>query len=63
MPSGHSSGTASLCVFLILEFIYLKNKDFIALKTLKYKIETYLFLIMSPLVPYSRIYLNYHTVN
>ena len=61
MPSGHSSFTASWTVLLVLEWLLYHNK--VPFKTGRFHglLRTLMIMVM-PLVPISRHYLNYHTV-
>jgi len=61
LPSGHSAFAACLATWLLLEFIMFHDK--VPFK----KTKVYLFLrnisiLIIPLIPISRYYLNYHTI-
>ena len=62
MPSGHSCFVVSMATWYILEMINFDNKAPFK-QTFGYKFEKYLMFIVCLLVPFSRVYLNYHTIN
>jgi len=61
MPSGHSAFTASWTLLLVLEWLLYHNK--VPFKTGRFHgvVRTFGIIVM-PLVPISRHYLNYHTI-
>jgi len=61
LPSGHSSFAAGLATWLILELIVLHER--VPFKKDKiYKMMAMLYIMISPLIPISRHYLNYHSI-
>lgn len=61
LPSGHSGFAIGLAAYLVLEMVLLHDKVPFK-KGFGYKFMTISYLIVAPLIPISRVFLNYHSV-
>ena len=61
LPSGHSGFAMGLAAWLVLEMVLLHDRVPFK-KGFGYKLMTFSYLIMAPLIPISRVFLHYHSV-